>query len=449
MAANAEDLGTVRLESALDVDQAIDLRRLQMLRFFMFTTGILLIVLIGSRFQTVLARQPRNLVVGAVLVTIFAVFLIFRRIPYRVQAATLCLVLLVATLLNVSQNGLITNSILPLTVVILIWFALLGVRAGVIASAAGFVVLVVVGILSSTGRIQVTDPTLLYLEVEWLNITLRYTFFAMLIYFIGAGLVSVIGRALNDQYRLTEQLSDERSQLLNRVEESTQALTLTADISRQLTTILDTEPLLESIIGQIQAMFGYYHVQIYLVDPETNLLVLRSATGQASVAQTVAIGQRTIPYDIGLVGIAASRGESILVPDISESKIWIPNPQLPRTQSEVAVPIVMADSVVGVLNVHHHQLNGLTETDVATLEAVTLQLATALTNAQLFEEAFRQANHQAQINHITQRLEAATDVYALVQVAAREIGQALGVQTKVQLNLEALQKHTHIGEADI
>ena len=449
MTANVENITTTPPESPLDVDKIIDERRLQILRLFMMTTGIMMIVIVSTRIETLLERQPRLLIISTALVIIFSIFLIFRRIPYRIQATFLCLAMVAATSSGLAQNGLIVLGIFPLMITILVCFSLLGVRFGTVLALFAAVAIIVVGIMASTGRITISDPLTLVGQGEWLNLTLRFGFFAIMVFFIGASLVNVINQALNDQYRLTEQLSRDRSQLLDRVEESTRALTLTADISRQLTTILDTEPLLESIIGQIQSMFGYYHVQIYLVDPETNLLILRSATGQASVSQTVSIGQRTIPYDIGLVGIAASRGESILVKDISTSKIWIPNPQLPKTQSEVAIPIIMSDAVVGVLNVHHHQQNGLTEIDVSTLEAVTLQLATALTNAQLFEEAFRQANHQAQINRITQRLEAATDVYALVQVAAREIGQALGVQTKVQLNLEALQKHTGVSEVEV
>ena len=178
------------------------------------------------------------------------------------------------------------------------------------------------------------------------------------------------------------------------------------------------------------------------------MLVLRGGTGVAMGSDLVSSRRELIPHNIGLVGLAASRAESILVKDISNSNIWIPNPNLPKTQSEVAVPIILGEEVIGVLNVHHHIQDGLTESDVATLEAVTLQLATALTNARLFEQAFRQANHQAQISHITQRLESATDVYALVQLAAREIGQALGVQTKVQLNLDALKKKQQTSELE-
>ena len=118
--------------------------------------------------------------------------------------------------------------------------------------------------------------------------------------------------------------------------------------------------------------------------------------------------------------------EVVLVPDVTEDPEWLPNPLLPETKSEVAVPIIVGDEVAGVLDVQQNETGALGETDAVLLQSISNQVAIGLQNAQLYDEAQRSAYHAALVNTVSQRIQQASSVEDVLQIAARELGQALG-----------------------
>jgi nitrate/nitrite-specific signal transduction histidine kinase len=238
-----------------------------------------------------------------------------------------------------------------------------------------------------------------------------------------------IGRSLDG---IAAQLRDSVGSLEETLAERTRALVTTFQVSRRLSTFLNKEQLASEVVEQVRSAFNYYHVHIYLLDEKGQYLVLVGGTGSAGRAM-LAAGHR-LDRDLGLVGKALKRGEVVLAADVSDDPAWLPNPLLPDTRSEVAVPIVLANEVVGILDVQQDEIGGLGDTDAALLGSIANQVAIALQNAQLFGEAQRSAYHAALVNAISQRIQQASSVEEVMQVAARELGQALGVpKTTVQL----------------
>ena len=100
----------------------------------------------------------------------------------------------------------------------------------------------------------------------------------------------------------------------------------------------------------------------------------------------------------------------------------------------MAVPITVGEQLLGVLDIQHNVLSGLSERDVSTIETISAQVATALQNARSYERARNQAAQEALINEISQKIQSATDVDVALQIAVRELGRALGKsQTRVTL----------------
>jgi putative methionine-R-sulfoxide reductase with GAF domain len=220
----------------------------------------------------------------------------------------------------------------------------------------------------------------------------------------------------------------------------TRALETSAEVSRRLSTILDQEHLVAEVVQQMQSAFDYYHVHIYLIDETTRDLVMAGGTGTAG--QTMLADGHKIPWGKGLTGRAAATTDAVLVPDVSQEEGWLPNPLLPETKSEVAVPITVGERVLGVLDVQHNTVGGLDETDVNLLQSVTGQVAIALQNARLFAQARERAGQEALVNRIAQQIQRTTTIESTLQAAVQELGRALGAQrASVQLEPTADGDH--------
>jgi GAF domain-containing protein len=142
-----------------------------------------------------------------------------------------------------------------------------------------------------------------------------------------------------------------------------------------------------------------------------------------------------IPKGRGLVGRAADTNAPVLVPDVSLAEDWLPNPLLPNTKSEVAIPISAGKHVLGVLDVQQNVVNGLGEEDVDILQSLAGQVAISLQNARAFDESRAKAELESLVNTIGQKIQKTDSVEDTLQIAIREIGLALGA-SRVSANIQ-------------
>ncbi len=196
--------------------------------------------------------------------------------------------------------------------------------------------------------------------------------------------LGLLGRAFNT---MIGQLRNLISDLEERVAARTRRLELVAALGERLSGVLNLDELLTIAINEIKQNFGYYHVQAYLFDDPGENLVLAAGAGEAGSAM-IARGH-FIPLDAvkSLVARAANTARVVKVDNVREVEDWLPNPLLPDTHAEMAVPIILEEQVVGVLDIQENRVAGLDESDANLLRSLANQIAAAINTTRLFQEA--------------------------------------------------------------
>lgn len=252
-----------------------------------------------------------------------------------------------------------------------------------------------------------------------------------------------IGALANVFNSMTSQIQESFTGLEQRVAERTRALQTSLEVSRRLSAATSPRQLAADVVEQVQAAFGYYHAHIYFFDEQNENLVMAGGTGEAGAAM-LASGH-SIPKGRGLVGRAAETNEPVLVEDVTHSIGWLPNPLLPDTQSEAAVPIAVGNQVLGVLDVQQNVVNGLGENDLVLLQALASQVAISLQNARAYEQSRAQVELESLVNVIGQKIQRAASMEEVLQTAARELGTAIGA-TRVSASIQSVRVGNIIGE---
>lgn len=214
-------------------------------------------------------------------------------------------------------------------------------------------------------------------------------------------------------------------------------LSAVARVGIATATITDTDSLLQEVADLAKKSFNLYHAHIYLLNEAGDTLLLSAGAGEIG-REMVAEG-RSIPLSQAqsLVARAARTVEGVVVNDVRIDPDFLPNRLLPDTRSEMAVPMVVAGRVLGVLDVQSEHVNRFSETDINIQTTLASQVAVALQNARSFAQVRKQAEREAMLNAISQKIQSATSVEAVLQIAARELGHALGApRTIAQLSMK-------------
>lgn len=232
--------------------------------------------------------------------------------------------------------------------------------------------------------------------------------------------------------QMITQIETNERELEKRVADRTRALETSARISRSLTTIIDRNELILAIVQEIKEAFDYYHVHIYLLSEDEETLEIVGGSGE--VGQVLLERGHNLPINAGLVGQAALSKRPVWAPDVSEYPAWKPNDLLPDTKAEVAVPIIINERVLGVIDVQNSRVDSLTLEDVEALQSLGYQIAIAIRNSELYTQLQQDANREQLLNQINQKIQGTTDIESAMKVAVRELGTVLGnVQTSVAL----------------
>lgn len=197
-----------------------------------------------------------------------------------------------------------------------------------------------------------------------------------------------------------------------------------AQISAITTTILDTTNLLQEVVDLTKSRFNLYHAHIYLLDNARGFLNLAAGAGEVG-QRMVAAGLRIpLGQEKSLVARAARNGQGVTVNDVQADPGFLPNPLLPLTRAEMAVPLQISGHILGVLDVQAEQSGQFTDEDVSIFTALAAQVAAALQNTQQYESTRTALAETESLLDVTQIASSSLDTETIL---AQVLDQVLAV----------------------
>lgn len=181
------------------------------------------------------------------------------------------------------------------------------------------------------------------------------------------------------------------------------------------------EEAMEIAVNGLQVTLGGDRVTILLADREKKILDVKASTGYAEdiTSLQIAIGS-------GITGWAASHRRALRVRDVSEEPRYIQVSS--NTRSELAIPLIYRNELLGILNVESEQLDAYTQNDEEMLGTLGGSLAAIIANARLLEQIRVQAERERVIYEVTSKIRRSTDIQSILMTAASEITRVTGAR---------------------
>ena len=256
---------------------------------------------------------------------------------------------------------------------------------------------------------------------------------------------------LRDLYRGLEGKVAARTRDLR---ERTMQLETSAYVAREASAIRDVKQLLDKTVDLISDRFGFYHAGIFLLDEAQDYAVLRAASSDGGKRMLTRQHKLKVG-EVGIVGYVADAAEPRIALDVGIDAVFFDNPDLPETRSEMALPLEVHGEVIGVLDVQSTEAAAFTGEDVEVLQTMADQLALAIENARLLEEASARVREvglllRQQSRDGWQKLLRGRDEWSYVYDGIDVMpGQAVTPKTDPQLNLPIQIRGETVGEFDL
>ncbi len=246
-----------------------------------------------------------------------------------------------------------------------------------------------------------------------------------------------LGQLANSFNQMAGQLQNLFTTLKERTASRTRDLQIAADVSRQITTVLDIDLLLQQVVTLTVKGFNLYATSVFLMEEDNLLINVASAdaSGQMITDQTYI----SIPLDAkpSIIAKSARQREAITVGDVTQSPAYLPVNALPETRSELVIPMILRDRLLGIFDLQSEIPHRFSQEDLRVLQTLAEQIAVAVRNAQLFAERKRVEERLRELNanleqSVIDRTQELSALYAVASVAS----ESSGLETTLKRLLE-------------
>ncbi len=210
------------------------------------------------------------------------------------------------------------------------------------------------------------------------------------------------------------------------------------DASQAILSTFDLDEVLKQILSIVRDYFQVNKVGILLLDSHSKEFVLRSQIG--------GFDEKSLPSNLGVAGQAVRQKRPIYVPDVSKNGHYLAN--FPETRCELAIPLMVRDEVVGILDIQADRVDYFDSEALDLLTLFSTQASIALENARLYSLEQRRAAQMEAINIIARQTTALLDLDELLGKVCALVLEHFGVDHVVVLIAEddQLVLRTHKGK---
>ncbi len=194
-------------------------------------------------------------------------------------------------------------------------------------------------------------------------------------------------------------LFQETKRVQEELKRQNEYLAAAAEIGRLVTSTLDLNTIFSRTVNLVCERFGYYHAAIFVVEETGFNVSLREATGPAG-AEMKAKGHSLPINDKSIVGKVALSGEPIVANDALRDSAHRPNPLLPDTRAEAALPLRVGSRIIGALDIQSVTPGAFVPDDLSVLQILADQVAIAIDNARSYELSQQAVQEIREIDHV-------------------------------------------------
>ncbi len=188
-----------------------------------------------------------------------------------------------------------------------------------------------------------------------------------------------------------------------------------AEVSKITSSILDPNRLIAQAVNLIKKGFNFYYVGVFLTDVVKNQAILRAGSGQEGKRQLKA--KHSLALDeSSMIGWCITNKQARIAFDVGQDAVHFNNPYLPLTRSEMALPLISRDIVIGAVTIQSEKPSAFSNDDIATLQIMADQLANAIVNSQLYQKSQQSTRELETLLEINRDLSASIDLDKLLNL---------------------------------
>ncbi len=214
--------------------------------------------------------------------------------------------------------------------------------------------------------------------------------------------------------------------MTNDTQRQTTLLKAAARAAKYITTILDPYELLQRTVDIICDEFGFYYAGVFFLDDSNQYAVLKAGRGAAG-KRMINAGHKLAVGGNSMIGACIANRQGRIALDVGAEAVFFENPDLPKTRSEMALPLIMGEEVIGALTVQSTDEAAFHEEDIAALQTMADQLAIAIQNSNLHRQAERRSRLLKAANRVGREVTSILDLERLLPHTVNIICEAYGM----------------------